>query len=725
MFRFSCLLLLAMVVALAQASTRGEGSGPSPVPVNLVVNLPNTMGAARSDDTGTVVTYMGKLVDRSSGITQSLDPQAAYFPVPVSGDGRYVLVPSLQALSGDPADLYTSTWFRLDRSDSTYTRIGRTLDSSSVGSTVDISDDGRYTALVTEEAMDPGDTNVCGPYTYGCPDVYLVDALTSTSTRISLGPNGEQTDAPTSFVSISGDGNVIAWVSTATTIVPGDTNAVADIFIHDVTAGTTTRITNPLGQQLTRYSGAPDLSFDGRYLAFESDDASFTPGDGIDRDVFVLDRQTGVTEMVSLTDLDAQANDYSQLPTISDDGRFVAFVSKATDFVAGDIEGKRDVFVRERQLGETLRVSQRMDGAGGDGDAMTYAGTVHIAPQISGNGRVVFFAEAATNLSASGSGLFAWGCTPPDGDGDCLPDGFEASHACLNMASDDASADPDADGVTNLDEQRGPDGWDASGDESDPCSPDTDGDGFKDPSPGHVRMHQDVDWDNCPSVSNPSQFNNDGNFIELGPSRAYDDLTHPNSDRRGDACDDDDDNDGLTDAAEASGCGMYTPDANGGVVFAYVPSDPLLMDTDRDGFPDGWECAHYTSPADASLWFAFPLVGSGNRDADLLPASADPDDLDPDFDGDGLLDGVEVYALRTSPLRIDSDGDGCADGTEQATVNGDLAVNAIDLSQVAGSFGVAPNAKYAPTFDANRDRNINSLDLMFVATRFGRSCPPS
>jgi hypothetical protein len=197
--------------------------------------------------------------------------------------------------------------------------------------------------------------------------------------------------------------------------------------------------------------------------------------------------------------------------------------------------------------------------------------------------------------------------------------------------------------------------------------------------------------DNCVGTSNPSQSNYDRNFIELGPTKAFDDLTRPNSDGLGDACDEDDDNDGLTDVDELSGA------ACGGII-----TDPLKEDTDGDRVLDGAECALGTDPTNPA---SFPSAAACGATTDA--------------DGDGVAAFREYCYYNTDPNNANTDGDACDDGKEIASINADLAVNVIDLSQIAGAFGPASGPLYLVQFDVNKDGAINVLDLSFVAGRFG------
>ena len=158
---------------------------------------------------------------------------------------------------------------------------------------------------------------------------------------------------------ISGDGRFVAFVSAATNLVTGDNNNAADIFVRDRQAGTTTRVSvTSTGGQANGASSDPAISADGRYVAFVSRATNLVAGDtnGV-RDVFVHDRQTGATTRISVNSSENQGNAESLAPSLSADGRYVAFASSASNLVTGDTNSTSDVFVRDRQAGTTTRVS--------------------------------------------------------------------------------------------------------------------------------------------------------------------------------------------------------------------------------------------------------------------------------------------------------------------------------------------------------------------------------
>ena len=190
-------------------------------------------------------------------------------------------------------------------------------------------------------------------------------------------------DQPSLFASISEDGRFVAFSSRATNLVPNDLNGTFDIFIRDRLTGTTERVSVDSADAEANGGsyGRPAISADGRFVAFSSEASNLVPGDtNGQEDIFVRDRQAGTTERVSVSTSQVEANLPSQAPTISDDGRFIAFESAATNLVAGTRAGL-DVFVRDRQTRTTEWTSVRTSGIG----------TPSFRASISGDGRFVAF----------------------------------------------------------------------------------------------------------------------------------------------------------------------------------------------------------------------------------------------------------------------------------------------------------------------------------------------
>src|SRR5690349_979425 len=179
------------------------------------------------------------------------------------------------------------------------------------------------------------------------------------TSRASVDSAGLQGDDSSVYPAISADGRFVAFESAATNLVGGDTNTDLDIFVHDFQTGVTERVSvTSVGGQANAHSFMPSISADGRYVAFESMASNLVGGDTNGReDVFVHDRQTGTTERVSVDSSMAQGNNDSTAPSISADGRYVAFESAASNLVAGDTNVKNDVFVHDRLSGATERVS--------------------------------------------------------------------------------------------------------------------------------------------------------------------------------------------------------------------------------------------------------------------------------------------------------------------------------------------------------------------------------
>jgi len=214
--------------------------------------------------------------------------------------------------------------------------------------------------------------------------------------RESVSSAGAQANGHSLAASISADGRYVAFYSSATNLVAGDTNGARDVFVHDNQTGATTRVSvSSSGGQANGQSFSPALSADGRYVAFYSDATNLVAGDTNNADdVFVHDRQTGATTRVSVSSGGGQADSGSYLPAINADGRYVAFVSDATNLALGDTNRLRDVFVRDLATGTTTRVDVATNGDESQGGPST-------APALSADGQLVAFSSFAFNLIAT------------------------------------------------------------------------------------------------------------------------------------------------------------------------------------------------------------------------------------------------------------------------------------------------------------------------------------
>jgi uncharacterized repeat protein (TIGR01451 family) len=218
------------------------------------------------------------------------------------------------------------------------------------------------------------------------------DGFTEKVSISSTGQQGNNISGRFAGPAINGDGSVVAFDSIATTLVPGDRNQEADVFVRDRTRHTTERVSvSTTGGQGDDDSTRPDLDAEGRMVAFDSSATNLVPKDTNHAlDVFVHDRSTGITERVSVSSNEAQGNAQSHSPSISADGRYVAFVSTASNLVSNDTNGVEDIFVRDLLRGTTERVS--LTSAGRQANSST------TAVSIGADGRWVAFSSFATNL---------------------------------------------------------------------------------------------------------------------------------------------------------------------------------------------------------------------------------------------------------------------------------------------------------------------------------------
>jgi Tol biopolymer transport system component len=226
-----------------------------------------------------------------------------------------------------------------------------------------ISADGRFVAFWSfASTLVPGDSN-------GAADVFVRDRVTGTTERVSVDSRERQAigagiDTNFGRPAISADGRYVAFASSATNLVRGDRNQVADIFVRDRVRGTTERVTMAGRTEADADSSDPSISPDGRFIAFASAATNLVPGDTtFSSDVFLLDRSTGTVQLVSVSSTGAQANNSSGGPAVSPDGRLVAFTSNADNLVPGEPQDfASDVYLRDVQAGTTEGISTATTG---------------------------------------------------------------------------------------------------------------------------------------------------------------------------------------------------------------------------------------------------------------------------------------------------------------------------------------------------------------------------
>jgi len=284
----------------------------------------------------------------------------------ISPDGRYVAFASDadNLVSGDTNS--QPDIFVRDRASHTTSRVSVGTAGQGDGPSYNpsISAGGRFVAFESSaDNLSKGDSN-------GVFDVFVRDRGLHRTGRVSVSTGHVQGDSDSLSASISGDGRYVAFGSYAATLVSGDTNGYEDVFVRDRTLDTTSRVsTGPLGQS-DGESEYPSISSGGRYVTFESTADNLVSGDtNAVADVFVRDRTAHKTFRSSITTTGDQGNNHSMLPDISSDGRFVAFYSLADNLCSGDTNHARDVLIRDRELHRTLCVSQNTSGVPGNHDS--------------------------------------------------------------------------------------------------------------------------------------------------------------------------------------------------------------------------------------------------------------------------------------------------------------------------------------------------------------------
>lgn len=259
----------------------------------------------------------------------------------------------------------------------------------------DLSSNGRYVLFTTAEKIVPEDTN-----TYS--DVHLLDRATKIVKRISVGPNNLQANGHSSAdkQSISADGRYIVFQSYASNLTTGaPPSGFIHTYVYDRVAGTNEIIdVSSTGAMANGATSKATISADGRFVAFSSTASNLVVNDtnGLG-DVFLRDRNNKTTVLVSISTNNIQANDHSSTqydyaPSVSADGRYVVFTTRATNLVPGDTNNF-DVFVRDIVAGTTKRVSNGISGAQPNGESGS--------GRISSDGHYVLFASSASNIIAN------------------------------------------------------------------------------------------------------------------------------------------------------------------------------------------------------------------------------------------------------------------------------------------------------------------------------------
>lgn len=307
----------------------------------------------------------------------------------LSADGQYAVFSSLaRNLVSDDTN-WRQDIFVHDRQTGQTSRVSVSSDGAQANDysfDFDVSADGQY--IVFESPA----TNLVANDTNEAWDIFLHDQQTGQTSRISVAADGTEGNDNSYDPAISADGRYVSFRSWASNFVSGDTNGYSDIFVHDRLTGEISRVSVASdGTQADSTSFHSDLSADGRYVAFQCFATNLVADDTNEvGDIFVHDRVMGETRRVSVASDSTQGNGESSAPSISADGRYVAFDSEANNLVSNDINWRMDVFVYDRQTEQTVRVSVASNGVQGNRRSYT--------PKISTDGQYVLFSSDAFNL---------------------------------------------------------------------------------------------------------------------------------------------------------------------------------------------------------------------------------------------------------------------------------------------------------------------------------------
>lgn len=315
------------------------------------------------------------LYDRATGRTErasvsssGADAQNHASNASVGGNGRFVVFSSGAANLLERGTNKEWNVFVRDRETGTTRRVsvsseGVPGDRPNGGGV--ISADGSVVVFYSDaDNLAPGDTN-------GVDDVFVHDLRTGRTERISVSSGGVPGNGGSLYPVVSADGRFVAFHSKAGNLVPGDSNQATDVFVRDRVANTTRRVSvSSAGVEGVEYSASPAISADGRFVAFDSRAYNLTArGRRGGVDVYVRDREKKTTVRASNGHAGARADNASSGSSISSAGRFVAFASSATNLVAGDRNKEQDIFVFDLHSGTTERVSVSSDGIEGNGSS--------------------------------------------------------------------------------------------------------------------------------------------------------------------------------------------------------------------------------------------------------------------------------------------------------------------------------------------------------------------
>lgn len=462
-------------VSLNTANSNPNGASDSPAlsgDASLVV-FASTATNLVSGDTNAVKDIF--LRDRDTNQTARISvsssgaqANAASAAPDISADGRFIVFSSAASnlVNGDTNG--ATDIFLFDRDNSTVSLVSKSssgFGAEGASTNPVISADGRFIAYESVAAnIDSADTNAV-------KDVFLYDRVNDLTSVVSVSSGGVIGNNMSSSPAISADGRYIAFQSLASNFPGASANGYYDIFVHDHINQTTSHVSMDNTSGLANNASTdPVISANGRYVAFESSANDLIDGDDNNNvDVFLRDRTTNTTTLLSVTTgTDEQANESSGEATISFNGRFIGFNTAASNLVSGDINGYEDVFVSENGDITNSRYLIVTDSGSGSGSfSISPAGTDCGANSTTcgyySNGTSVRVTATPTTgntfVSWSGCSSSSNSCTvsmsdfknviarfEADGDGDGK---YNAIDNCPLIANVDQT-DTDNDGIGNL-----------------------------------------------------------------------------------------------------------------------------------------------------------------------------------------------------------------------------------------------------------------------------------
>lgn len=262
---------------------------------------------------------------------------------------------------------------------------GLGIQSNGFNSGSSLSADGRYVLFSSNGSnLVSGDSN-------GVFDLFVRDREFGSVERVSVGPAGVQGNGASGGGSMSSDARFVAFISSAANFIVGDFNSASDIFLRDRVSGITILVSkNPNGVPANGDSDMPAISGNGNRVVFSSQASDFGGDTNGVPDYFVYSRLTGAISRIN-PDLSTEGSGGFSKPSLNQDGQYVAFDSFASSLIVGDTNGALDVFRRDLQFGTNRRVSISSDGGESNGGGSA-------SPSINADGVLIVFGSAALNL---------------------------------------------------------------------------------------------------------------------------------------------------------------------------------------------------------------------------------------------------------------------------------------------------------------------------------------